>query len=134
MSLFSKLFGKSSKHSTESAVPEHAVFVYLKLSDTGFGTEGERQAIHSLTHELETAISVQRAGEFDGDEFGGGVCTLYMYGPNADQLFAAVEPILRQSPLTTGAHAIKRYGPATAADAREVRVEFAGGADQYRRT
>ena len=85
--------------------------------------------IHSLTDELETAISAQRAGEFDGDEFGGGVCTLYLYGPDADQLFAAVESILRQSPLTMGAHAIKRYGRATASDAREVRVEFAGGAD-----
>jgi hypothetical protein len=48
-----------------------------------------------------------------------------MYGPDADRLFAAVEPILRGSRLTVGAHAIKRYGPAGDSSAQKVRVEFA---------
>jgi hypothetical protein len=41
-----------------------------------------------------------------------------------DELFAAVEPLLRESKLSSGGHAIKRYGEATDADAKEVRVDF----------
>jgi hypothetical protein len=52
MASFSKLFGKSSSDRAHSGLPEHAVLVYLKLSDAGFGAEAERQAIHSLTDEL----------------------------------------------------------------------------------
>lgn len=32
-----------------------------------------------------------------------------MYGPDADQLFAVVEPIPRATPLARGGFAIKRY-------------------------
>jgi hypothetical protein len=128
MGFFSKLFGRSASAPAQPAVSEHAVLVYLKLSGTEFGTESERQAVHSLTDELEAAIVTEGAGEFDGDEFGAGGCTLYMYGPDADRLFAAVESLLKGSPLTKGAHAIKRYGAASDSDAREVRVDFAAGA------
>jgi hypothetical protein len=44
-----------------------------------------------------------------------------MYGPNADELFGAVEPVLRQSPLVRGGHAVVRYGEP---GAREVRMNF----------
>jgi len=47
-------------------------------------------AIHALSHKLEEVIKAKHLGEFDGDEFGGGDCTLYMYGPDADALFAAI--------------------------------------------
>jgi hypothetical protein len=47
-----------------------------------------------------------------------------MYGPDADALFAAVEPILRESPLAVGGHAIKRYGKAVDPDAKNVRIDF----------
>ena len=105
-------------------VAEHAVLVYLKLSDDEFGTAEERNQNHELSDLLKTAIETKNAGEFDGDEFGDGQCTLFMYGPNADALFQAVEPILRDSPLSFGGHAIKRYGEASDADAKEVRVDF----------
>jgi len=60
---------------------------------------------------LDQMIRSSGAGEFDGDEFGEGACTLFMYGPDADLLFRAVEPALRSSPLVRGGRAIKRYGP-----------------------
>ncbi len=34
-----------------------------------------------------TSSERQRAGEYDGDEFGGGQRTVYPYGPDADRLF-----------------------------------------------
>ena len=104
--------------------PEHAVIVSLVLSNEEFGEAAERDAIHALTDRMDAAIRAAGAGEFDGDEFGDGSCTLYMYGPDADRLFAAVEPLLRGSSLVTGGHAIKRYGPAADPQARQVRVDF----------
>jgi hypothetical protein len=55
-------------------------------------------------------------------EFGEGFCTLYMYGPDADALFKAVESDLRSAPLPAGSYAIKRYGSAGDPEARETRV------------
>lgn len=104
--------------------PEHAVMVYLPLSDGAFGSEDEQHAVYRLSDQLEEAINFHDAGEFDGDEFGDGQCTLFMYGPDADALFAAVEPLLRASPLTAGGHAVKRYGEVGDANARELRVQF----------
>lgn len=100
------------------------MIVHLELSDDEFGTREEREAIHRLTSELERAIESADAGEFDGDEFGAGACTLYMYGSDADRLFAAVESALRASPLARGGYAIKRYGEAADPSSREVRVEL----------
>jgi hypothetical protein len=122
MGFFKNLFGGEAEQ--PAAPAEHAVIVQLKLSDEKFGASDERDAIHALTDRLAAAIEAALAGEFDGDEFGDGICTLYMYGPDADRLFAAVEPELRASPLSRGGHAVRRYGPATNRQAREVRVEF----------
>ena len=127
MGLFSKWFGKPDPAPARSAASEHAVIVYLRLSDNGFGTEAERDAIHALTDRLAAAISAQHAGEFDGDEFGAGACGLYMSGPNADRLFAAVEPLLRADRLAAGGYAIKRYGPASDPNALVARVDFPAG-------
>ncbi len=103
---------------------EHAVLVYLKLSNEHLGTSDEVDDVHELSDRLEEAIEAAEAGEFDGDEFGEGQCTLFMYGPDADALFAAIEPTLRGSPLSRGGYAIKRYGDPDDPDAKEVRVDL----------
>lgn len=103
---------------------EHAVIVHLKLSDSTFGASDERDSIHELTARMEQRIADAGYGEFDGDEFGGGECTLYMYGADADRLFAAVERELRASPHARGGFVIKRYGAAGDPSAREVRVDL----------
>jgi hypothetical protein len=102
--------------------PEHAVLVYIKLSDDKMGNEKERKDWHALEDRMERSIQTRQAGEFDGDEFGDGFCTLYMYGPDADALFNAVESDLRTAPLLAGSYAIKRYGSAGDPNARETRV------------
>jgi hypothetical protein len=101
---------------------EHAVIVRLKLSDEGFGTSEEVEAIHELSDRLAETIEGNGVGEFDGDEFGGGECVLYMYGPDADALFAAIEPALRASPLARGARVVKRFGEAGDRKAKEVSI------------
>lgn len=103
---------------------EHAVIVHLKLRNGSFGATEERKTIHSLCDEIAKAIEENDVGEFDGDEFGEGTCTLYMYGPDADALFAVTEPLLRASTASPGGHAIKRSGEAGDPSAKEVRVDL----------
>ena len=101
---------------------EHCVKVYLKLSNEN-GTSEEMDAIHELSDALEEAIEENEAGEFDGDEFGGGECTLYMYGPDADKLFETIRKPLKASPLAKSGYVLKRYGP-PADGVKEVRVDL----------
>ena len=56
------------------------------------------------------AIERAGVGEFDGNEIGPDGATLYMYGPDADALWVAIESAVRQSPLGPGSHAVRRYG------------------------
>ena len=81
---------------------EQAVIAYLPLTESSFGSERERMIVADLAGELEKTIREHGVGEFDGEEFGGGQCVIYMYGRDADLLFAAVEPIVRATPLATG--------------------------------
>jgi hypothetical protein len=67
--------------------------------------------IFELEDQLISAIEKSAAGEFDGNEVGESVAVLYMYGPDADALCAAVSPILRNSPLARGGTIVRRYGP-----------------------
>jgi hypothetical protein len=90
--------------------PEHAVLVRIKLTDDQFGAPAERNAIHELADRLRDAIARAGVGEYDGDEFGGGQCTFYMYGPDADRLFGAIEPSLRTFKFAPGSTATRRFG------------------------
>jgi hypothetical protein len=98
------------------------VIVHLELSDHAFGTSAERQAIYKLSSDLERAIAQSGAGKFDGDEFGEGACLLFMYGNDANQLLAAVEGVLRASPVSKGGWVIKRYGRADDPKATHSRI------------
>ena len=121
MGFFAKIFGKSE---AKPKGPEHAFIVTLNLSNGQYGTEDERDRIHQFSDQLNAAIESAKAGELDGDEFGEGICTLYMYGPDADTLFAAVDPLLRASSLVKGGKGVKRYGEASDPNARKETVEY----------
>lgn len=109
MSFLSRWFGSGK---SEPTPPEHAVIVRLVITGEEFGTPEERTAIHHLADAMEKRVQAAKAGMYDGDEFGGGECTLYFYGPDADALFAAIEPELRASALARGGSATKRFGVA----------------------
>jgi hypothetical protein len=101
--------------------PEHAVIAHFRLSNAGFGTESDRDTTFHLEDRLASAIRAATVGEFDGTESGQGEIVFYMYGPDAERLFAAVEPALRQSGFARGGYAIKRFGTP---GSREVRVDL----------
>jgi hypothetical protein len=103
---------------------QQAVLVHLRLIDHPLGSDRERAAVFDLEDMLRDAIDDQGVGLFDGEEFGEGRCVLYMYCPDADRLFAVIEPILKAAPFARGGFAIKQYGPAADLSTPEVRVNL----------
>lgn len=93
-----------------SAAEEQAVIATIKLNSGDMGSTKERQRITALEDQLSDIIKRSSTGEFDGDEYGGGVCTVYMYGPSAERLFAAVSPALKKFRAPKGSYVVKRYG------------------------
>ena len=95
----------------KETTPDHAVLLHYKLSNDEHGTVQEREDVFALEDRLEEAIATARAGELDGKEFGGGEAVLYMYGPNKDALWGAVEPVARDFPLRPAYALIRGGGP-----------------------
>jgi hypothetical protein len=92
------------------AAEEQALIVTITLHSGDMGNAQERKHILTLEDQLSNAIEESGTGEFDGDEFGGGVCTIYIYGPSADRLFSVARPILKRFRPPAGSYVIKRYG------------------------
>src|SRR4051812_44985689 len=111
MGFLSRLFSRPAQPSAPTA-GEHAVIVSIPLSGDSFGTEAEREGCFAVEDRLRDAVAGAGAGEVDGHEFGEGKCTVYMYGPDADRLFSAAEPVLRTDGLRAGTTVVKRYGGA----------------------
>ena len=63
-----------------------------------------------LNKRLFEELEQSGAGEFDGNEIGGGEAMLFAYGPDASRLFSAMEPILRSYTLCHNARCILRRG------------------------
>ncbi len=94
-----------------SAQKEEALIIKLAVTGGKFGSDEERTRIKALESDLEEAIkNTPGVGEFDGDEFGEGFCTLYMYGLSADQLLTTTSPTIRKMATFPGSFAIRRYG------------------------
>lgn len=124
MSWFKRMFAGNEDGESES-VNQHAVIIHLPLGDDELGSKEERERVFRLEVALEAAITAADAGEFDGNEFGGGEATLYCYGPDADRLFEVVSGTLREYDVRDG-YAMKQYGLATDPTIREVRVGLDG--------
>src|SRR5262245_66444687 len=93
-----------------SAEPEHDLVVRLRLGNRAIGTAAERKAIDELAAQLEDAVAAAGAGEYDGDELGGGECRLFFAGPDADRLFTVLQPLLHRHPLGRAATVTLQYG------------------------
>ena len=99
----------------------HAVIAYFLLASAP-SESAKNDILLKMEDRLIAAINENGVGEFDGIERGRGAYIMYMYGPNADQLFAVVEPILKSEQVARGSFVIKRYGSTEDENAREVRV------------
>jgi hypothetical protein len=86
---------------------EQDLLVVLRLSNRQMGTLREREEIEQFADHLEAAVTEAGVGEYDGDEIGGGECTLFFCGPDADRLLAVLQPLLKRSPLCRGGHLVR---------------------------
>jgi hypothetical protein len=86
---------------------EHAVIVRFDYAAESL------DPLHDLEEQLESAIVSAGVGEFDGNEIAAGLSdgSLYMYGPDADALFAVVRPLLVAAHCLRNARVTLRYGP-----------------------
>jgi hypothetical protein len=121
MSIFGRLFGKKDGGETpQPRKPEQAVIVYLdgtSLPDSVY----QECDTSTLEDRLIEVIERDGLGEVDGTETGPTETALFMYGPDAERLFAGVERTLRDYPLCQGARVvIRRGGPES--QQREVRL------------
>src|SRR5436189_5624553 len=97
-------------HSSNTNGSEEDAIIITLLRKNLQTQESIEKDLQTFEHQLAEAIETQDAGEFDGDELGSEEIALFMYGPDADQLYAAVEPILRKSPLANVAQITLQYG------------------------
>jgi hypothetical protein len=105
MGVISRIF----RRKPEPPPSDHAVIVHFDYGST------DLKPLFDLEHRLEAAIAHAAAGEYDGNEVAadGSDGFLYMYGRDADVLFAAVRPVLEGCPFMRGARVRVRYGPPT---------------------
>lgn len=120
---FGTFLGIAAATSGSAAQPtphnnEHAVVVHF-----AYGSR-DLAKIFALEDELEKAILEAGAGEFDGNELAtdGSAGYLYMYGQNADRIFAVIKPILEKTSFMRGAKAKLRYGPPQAGSEEKIVV------------
>ena len=121
MSLIGRILGKGEISERKSPRrPEQAVLVLLE--GTGSPEKVQQQTdLAEMADELKKFIQQEGLGEFGGNEFGPIETTLFMYGPDAERLFEAIEPLLRGSVVCQGARVlIRRGGPG--AEQREVKL------------
>jgi len=105
---------------TPTGGEDQAVLVHL--DGRGLPPETyEQYDLMTIEDELEAALEGRGLGEFDGNEIGADGATLFLYGRDAERLFAAIEPSLRAYPLCRNARVEIRKGP-PGAPAREVRL------------
>ena len=98
------------KPAAAKAGEDHAVLIHFALSEE-FGTEAERTVIGDLGDRLADVVERAGAGEFDGDEYGNGEASLYLYGPDLERLWTAVEADVRACAVRPAFVQLRPGGP-----------------------
>jgi hypothetical protein len=95
-----------SKKAKPANAPEHAMIVH---TGPGVVTLDE---VRIIEDELSDALKKDSVGEVDGHELelSGRDAIFYIYGPDADRMFATALPILRGQRATANGYATLRYG------------------------
>jgi hypothetical protein len=91
----------------EGRIEEHAVIVHFDYA------ADSPDPLHDVEEQLDAAIAEAGVVEFDGNEIAVDLSegSLYMYGANADALFAVVQPMLAAAEYLRNARATLRYWP-----------------------
>lgn len=105
MGFFDKFRAVEKAEAPTSA--QHAVIVQFNY------LPGTLDELTPLEDQLVAAVERAQVGQFDGNEIAldGRDTLLYMYGPDADKLFAVIEPVLLMWEPLSEARVLLRYGP-----------------------
>jgi len=99
--------------------PTGSLQIVFSQKGNGYGTHAEREAIHRLTDRFDTLLAASGSGEFDGDEFGEGECTLFMYGVNPEAMYECISATLLESPIVSGGR-VEFRSPSTSTPYRTI--------------
>lgn len=77
--------------------------IRFSLQNDDFGSYEEREEIHAFTGMLAGSLTESGCGEYDGDEFGRGNCSLFMYGDDPELMFEQIYPLLAGANFMRGA-------------------------------
>lgn len=116
MSILRRIF----KQTSTTTPSEQAVLVHLDCRTLPEHIY-EQYDLATIEDRLIEVIKREQLGEFDGNEIGSDEATLYMYGPDAERLFAGIESTLREYPLCQRARVEIRRG-APGSPLREVHL------------
>src|SRR3990172_475221 len=101
---------------------EQGLFVHIGPDDGITAEELQTHDLATIEDRLSEILEDQGLGTVDGNNIGmDGTATLYLYGPDAERMFRAVEPALRDYPLTRRARVEIRAG-GLGAPSRAVRL------------
>jgi hypothetical protein len=117
MPIFINLSGKELPPPSSLYDNMHSVVIWFD-----YGLDDD-DPFYELSFKLQKVISEKGVGLYDGHEMElfNSDGSFYMYGPNAEILFKAVLPVLRETDFMKGAIAVLRFGPGE--DAKEIEVE-----------
>jgi hypothetical protein len=98
----------------EIGMPEQSIIVTFYNFADKFWTDEMRplDPLFELEDQIEKVLEARDVGQLDGHEIAvdGSDGFLFLYGPDADALYAVIEPVLRASTVTQGGNATLRYG------------------------
>lgn len=102
MGLFDKV-----KAQSDSPALDQAVIVKYNFA------AGNLDRIFEIEDQLANAVESASVGQFDGNEIAvdGRDNLFYMYGPDANKIYEAIEPILLSWDVLSQAQVLLRYGP-----------------------
>jgi len=103
---------------TKPSTPEQAVLVQFDYGSKDWAPFFE------FEKGFEAAIADSGLGDYDGNELAvdGSDGTMYIYGPDADKLFAFVKPRLLAAKILKNIRVTLRYGAVDDPHAREVHI------------
>lgn len=120
IALFGVLVGVASCAAGEegTSVAEHAVIVRFDYGHKDW------KPFFDWEEKFEAAVTAAGVGEYDGNELAvdGSDGMLFLYGPDADKLFAVVKPHLEAASLLKNVVVTLRYGAVDDATAKETTV------------
>ena len=112
MNWLSRIIGKQPAASGHYIAPQQALFIRLN-GDSLPRAIYEEYDLAGFESQLEIALG--NLGDVDGHAIGATDTIVYLYGPDAEAMYRAVERVLKTHPLAQDASVTIRKGPPGAA-------------------